>query len=126
MQRAIHVIRSQMRGGSRHLASLSFSYAAKEAVAIQREASRAVAVYITRKESAADGLRAAIGSCYYRAGEAEIILLSFLVSLSRAAHVPIEVQAPGAVDVGVKGNVLAVNIVEHYNIRQGFAFSLCI
>lgn len=81
MQRAIHVIRSQMRGGSRHLASLSFSYAAK-AVAIQREASRAVAVYITRKESAADGLRPPIGCCYYRTEEAEIILLSFLASLS--------------------------------------------
>lgn len=95
--------------------SLSFSYAAKEAVAIQWEESRAVAVYIRREKSPADGLRPPIGCCYYRTGEVEIVLLSFLASLSRAAHLPIEVQAPGAVDVGVKGNMLAVNIVEHDN-----------
>lgn len=87
--------------------------------------SRSGGIY-NEEKGPADGLRPPIGCYYYRTGEAEIILLSFLVSLSRAAHVPIEVQAPGAVDVGVKGNVLAVNIVEHYNIRQGFAFSLCI
>lgn len=63
--------------GGRHLASLSFSYAAKETVAIQWEASRAVAEYIPRKKRPADGLRPPIGCCYYRTGEAEIILLSF-------------------------------------------------